>query len=165
MVCSLLHSGFDPGDIMVIAFHQAQITGLKQILRISEVPVTGTTATNTQVKVVSVEGSQGHERSIVIVEFVMSGTPASFRSSCRFLCDKYRLNVALSRAKLARIIIAHASFGLDVPDDSESNLIVRCQRRIRRFVDYHVDALGTFTVPHGPLQYYEGLFQPEKLLL
>ncbi len=57
--------------IMVIAFYSWQVATLKRLLRATQVPIGDTKAGSHLVKAVSVDGSQGDEREVVIVDMVV----------------------------------------------------------------------------------------------
>lgn len=80
-------------DIAVIAPYRAQINHLKNMLPQSD-----------RVEIDTVDGFQGKESDIVV--FSVTRTVGTFR----FLSDKRRLNVALSRAKNKVIIVGNLDF-------------------------------------------------------
>ncbi|KAI9692979.1 MAG: hypothetical protein M1822_004974 [Bathelium mastoideum] len=107
MIFRLVHqltqkAGSSPHDIMVIAFYKDQVGLLKALF-----------ADAAAVAVSTVDGSQGKERPVVIVDCVVVRSTAV---ELEFLAsEKRRLNVVMSRAMVGRITICCRDF---VPRDT-----------------------------------------------
>lgn len=110
----VLHGNFDPKDIMVTAFYDAQVRLIKAIF--AEYPHYNGVIFNT------VDGSQGDEALIEVVDAVTLGGGAN--ESMGFLGgEKRRFNVAASRPKVGRIVIVHEDFAKGKYDETWSKFI------------------------------------------
>lgn len=93
LVAALIDKGVDPQEIFVESFYKDQIQLLKAAL--VDYPA---------ILVATVDGSQGSERDISIIDCVTYG--ASANESMGFLVGaNNRFNVAMSRPKVGRIVI------------------------------------------------------------
>lgn len=90
---------FKADQIMVIAFYKDQVQLLQALFQAID-------STKDKIVVQTVDGSQGSEREIVIVDTVTMG-PAGGDSLGFINSDRRRFNVAMSRAQVGRIVIAH----------------------------------------------------------
>ena len=95
--------------IGIISFYAGQVAMIKQKLRGKGVPFNGSADTSDgnshAVRVMSVDGYQGSEADIIIISFVRCN-PAS---NVGFVEDFQRLNVSLTRAKHALILVGCAT--------------------------------------------------------
>jgi hypothetical protein len=102
MIMRLAHllvqkGGFAMTDIMVIAFYSDQVALLEALF---------TSAGFEGIRVNTIDGSQGSEAPVVIVDCVTLGAAAE--EGMGFLGeDQRRFNVAMTRAQVGRITIAH----------------------------------------------------------
>ena len=85
-------------EVGVVAPYRAQLTELRNALR----------GIGGNVEVSTVDAFQGREKDIVIVSCVRAPTNGHDVESIGFLADRHRLNVLLSRARLACWVVGHA---------------------------------------------------------
>lgn len=85
-----------PGDILIIPFYLAQVNKITRKLDDMVKRGSLTAAARSCIRVRTVDGSQGDEASLVIWDTVRSKNPG-------FTTDRYRLNVAMTRAKFAEV--------------------------------------------------------------
>ncbi|TFK61423.1 P-loop containing nucleoside triphosphate hydrolase protein [Pluteus cervinus] len=103
--------GLKPSDIGVITPYRAQCDKLIRLFRRhSTLPLR-------EIKVGSVEEFQGDERMVIILSTVR-GKPSQISSDIRnalgFVANKFRMNVAITRARALQIIVGNADvLGLD----------------------------------------------------
>ena len=86
-------------SVGVVAPYRAQLAELRNALR----------GINGDVEVSTVDAFQGREKDIVIVSCVRAPSHGRDVESIGFLADRHRLNVLLSRARLACWVVGHAS--------------------------------------------------------
>ena len=130
LVLLLYRLGYRPGQVGIITPYLAQKENLlstmkkrfrKEVSLLLRRRVTkGTKEAATEVyrrreivqknlicKVDTVDGFQGDEREIIIISLVRSPDSSGHVNSMRFIEDKLRFNVSLSRAKHMNIVVAH----------------------------------------------------------
>ena len=84
----------EPGTIMVIAPYRTAINNYRSLVRDLGESAKG------RVDVRTVDTAQGNEADVVILDLVRTRTPG-------FMDDPHRLNVAITRARQAEIILMH----------------------------------------------------------
>lgn len=92
----LLSRGVAPTDLAVIAMYRNQVKLLRELLR---------TEREAGIDVGSVDGFQGRERNVVIVDTVRSNEDGTIG----FLADIRRMNVAVTRARRQLLVIADSA--------------------------------------------------------
>ncbi len=92
----LLSRGVAPADLAVIAMYRDQVKLLRELLRAER---------NAGVEVGTVDGFQGRERDVVIVDTVRSNEAGTIG----FLADVRRMNVAVTRARRQLLVIADSA--------------------------------------------------------
>lgn len=99
----LVHvSGFSASDILVTAYYADQVSLLKALMA----------STFPSIRVHTVDGSQGKEGLVQIVDCVTLGGGALPEQGMGFLgTDKRRFNVGGSRGMVGRIVFCHKDFG------------------------------------------------------
>jgi DNA replication ATP-dependent helicase Dna2 len=110
VVAGLLARGITPQDIGIIAPYRAQVANLRRHLFSDDV-ITGwqALALDTPLSVDTVDRFQGGERSVIIISFATTTTPAVESQFRDHLTDPNRLNVALTRAQRKLILVGNAS--------------------------------------------------------
>ncbi|XP_052862740.1 probable RNA helicase armi [Anopheles cruzii] len=101
LVENLLRKGYEPQDIGVITPYTMQITCILRIFSVAQL---------TAPKVGTVEEFQGQERNIIIVSTVRSSSIGIVRdrqTALGFVANEKRINVAISRAKSALIVVGN----------------------------------------------------------
>ncbi len=98
VVTKFLRAGIKPSQIGVVTPYEGQRAYLLQILQQSQ--GTLNPAVYQEVEVASVDAFQGREKDIIIISCVRSNDNLGIG----FLADPRRLNVALTRARLDRIV-------------------------------------------------------------
>ncbi|KAI9818634.1 MAG: hypothetical protein M1826_001357 [Phylliscum demangeonii] len=96
-VISLLEYGFPAHDVAVIVFYQAQSEMYKVALRLASQALHNQALQDVRVK--KVDGYQGGEASIVVLDFAITSVPG-------FVRDRNRLNVAITRQRDGLVVIA-----------------------------------------------------------
>jgi hypothetical protein len=100
LVCRLVEFGFKPRDVMILAFYKDQVQLYQSTFG----------NFSKDVRVCTVDSSQGSQARIVIVDSVLLGGGAN--ETCGFLGgEKRRCNVAMTRAEAGRIVVGHVDFG------------------------------------------------------
>lgn len=97
-ITRLLSRGITPASIALISPYSAQVQRLRDLLRTA-----GDGAED--VDVGSVDGFQGQEREVIVVDLVRSNSDANIG----FLADTRRMNVALTRAKRLLIVVGDSA--------------------------------------------------------
>lgn len=94
----LLSSGYNGKDIGVLTFYEAQSVLIRQLLLLAFNDTIG-------VEVANVDGYQGREKGVIIISCVRSNTLGQLG----FLKEANRINVAISRARGAVIIVGSST--------------------------------------------------------
>jgi AAA domain/SEN1 N terminal len=97
--------GLDAGKVAILTPYKRQVSELRR--RIQTTPA----LQGADIEVNTVDGIQGREKQVVILSTVRSGTCTALQSSSGigFVKDERRMNVALTRARLALIVVGNAS--------------------------------------------------------
>lgn len=108
-IAVLLARGVPAEDIGVIAPYRAQVANLRRHL-FSDDAVTGWSAlpSDTPLTIDTVDRFQGGERSVIIISFATTTTPAAESQLREHLTNPHRLNVALTRAQRKLILVGNA---------------------------------------------------------
>ncbi|MFT5353269.1 MAG: ATP-dependent RNA/DNA helicase IGHMBP2 [Polyangiales bacterium] len=99
----LLARGISPNNIALISPYSAQVQRLRDLLRDARNAAGARDAE--EVDVGSVDGFQGQEREVIVVDLVRSNGDANIG----FLADTRRMNVALTRAKRLLIVVGDSA--------------------------------------------------------
>jgi len=110
-----------PKEIVVIAMYSAQVKRIRSLMQRNGMR---------NVKVCSVDAFQGSEADVVVLSLVRSNRAKSIG----FLRDSRRLNVAMTRARHALIILGNAST-LSEPEETDLRLLVEDAQQRGRFFD------------------------------
>lgn len=108
-IARLLACGVRADEIGVIAPYRAQVANLRRHL-FSDDSVAGYSALlpGTPLSIDTVDRFQGGERSVIIISFATSTTPAVGSQLHEHLTNLHRLNVALTRAQRKLILVGNA---------------------------------------------------------
>ncbi len=119
LVEELLNNGISPDEIAVITPFRAQVRRINNALaiKIRNIDQGG------NVFVDVIERMQGQERDVIIFSMATSN-PIQAKQRAEFFFNPNRLNVAITRARKKRIVIASKElFGLNSPDSKLQGLI------------------------------------------
>ncbi|KAF7917785.1 hypothetical protein EAE99_009161 [Botrytis elliptica] len=102
LVKSLLEEGIMAEDILVISFYGESVSLIRRFLKSQNIQNVDVEVPS--VEVCSVDGSQGREKMVVIIE---SSSRCHFGDTPGFLRQSNRINVAMTRARECRIFVGH----------------------------------------------------------
>ncbi|MGH2507523.1 MAG: C-terminal helicase domain-containing protein, partial [Ktedonobacteraceae bacterium] len=108
IIARLLACGVSAEEIGVIAPYRAQVANLRRHLFSHDAAI-GWSALplDTPLSIDTVDRFQGGERSIIIISFATSTTPAAESQLREHLTNPHRLNVALTRAQRKLILVGN----------------------------------------------------------
>ncbi|MEO7019955.1 MAG: AAA domain-containing protein, partial [Ktedonobacteraceae bacterium] len=116
LIAGLLARGVGADEIGVIAPYRAQVANLRRHLFSDDAAAAWTALPlDMPLSIDTVDRFQGGERSVIIISFATSATPAAESQLREHLTNPHRLNVALTRAQRKLILVGNVGVLEELP--------------------------------------------------